>query len=394
MTTKAPVYLDYAATSAIRPPEVVQAVTAYLTDIGATPGRSGHARAVDAGRVAFRCRRALTRLFRLPGDPGRVAFQFNATHALNTALHGTLKPGDLLARTVFDHNAVRRPAAALAARGVRVSVLQGQADGSVDLDEARALIEGEGRPARVVALPHISNVLGQRLPVRAIADIAHENGSLVLVDAAQSAGHIDVDVEAEGIDLLAFTGHKGLLGPQGVGGLWVREGVAVAPLLRGGTGGDSLPEEMPAAYPDHLEAGTLNGPGIAGLLAGIEWIEGRGIDEMHAHERALKARLREALGAMEGITVRSPADPDGAGIVTFTSDTVSSEKLATRLERDHGIQCRAGLHCAPEAHRLLGTTAGGAVRLSLGWASTAADVDRAVEAVARLHDITSYAENA
>ena len=386
-----PVYLDYAATSALRPAEVIDAVTAYLTSIGATPGRAGHARAVDAGRIAFRCRRALARLFNAPGDPGRVVFQLNATHALNTALFGVLHPGDRLVRTEYDHNAVRRPAAALAARGVDVEVLAGRPDGGFDLDSLRELVGGRGgRPARVVAVPHVSNVLGQRLPLGAIAEIVHAHDALLLVDAAQSAGHIPVDVAADGIDLLAFTGHKGLLGPQGVGGLWVREGVEVRPLLSGGTGGDSAPEAMPERYPDHLEAGTLNGPGIAGLLAGIEWLERHGLDALHQREAALKRRLHGELSEVPGVTVRSPLDESGAGIVTFTSDRLGSEELAARLEREHGIQCRAGLHCAPEAHRVLGTAAAGAVRFSLGWASSAEDVDRAVAAVAQLHDIESF----
>ncbi|HEU4456819.1 MAG TPA: aminotransferase class V-fold PLP-dependent enzyme, partial [Longimicrobium sp.] len=252
------VYLDYAATAAIRPPEVVEAVASYLRDVGATPGRSGHARAVDAGRIALRCRLALAELFGVEGDPGRIVFQLNATHAINTALAGILRPGDRVVRTGYDHNAVRRPAAALAAQGVEVSVIPGHSDGSIDLDEAARLLRGDDSPARLLALPHVSNVLGQRLPVRELADRAHAVGAWVLVDAAQSAGHLPLDVEELGIDLLAFTGHKGLLGPQGVGGLWVRDGVEVAPLLRGGTGGDSLPQEMPAVYPDHLEAGTLN----------------------------------------------------------------------------------------------------------------------------------------
>ena len=382
----APVYLDFAATSALRPPEVVDAMVAYLTDIGATPGRAGHARAVDAGRIAFRCRRALARLFGIPGDPGRIVFQLNATHALNTALHGILRPGDRLVRTAFDHNAVRRPAAALADAGVEVAVLTGGRDGSIDLQEAERLLRGDHQPARVLALPQISNVLGQRLPVRALSEIAHEHGSLVLVDAAQSAGHVSIDVETEGIDLLAFTGHKGLLGPQGVGGLWVRDGLDVEPLLRGGTGGDSLPERMPDAYPDHLEAGTLNGPGIAGLLAGVEWLERHDLAGLHLREMKLKERLRAGLDAIPHVTVRSPSDLEGAGIVTFTSGIIPAEELAARLEREYGIQSRAGLHCAPEAHMLLGTLGGGAVRFSLGWSSSDDDVELAIRSVAEVHE--------
>lgn len=385
------VYLDFAATAAIRPPEVVEAVAAYLRDVGATPGRSGHARAMDAGRIALRCRRALAELFAVPGDPGRIVFQLNATHALNTALAGFLRPGDRLVRTGYDHNAVRRPAAALAAQGVEVAVIGGRLDGSVDLDEVDALLRGDGRPARLLALPHVSNVLGQRLPVRELADRAHAVGARVLVDAAQSAGHLPLDVEELGIDLLAFTGHKGLLGPQGVGGLWVREGLDVAPLLRGGTGGDSVPEEMPEAYPDHLEAGTLNGPGIAGLLAGVGWLAARGVDRQHREESRLKARLHQGLSGVPGVELRSPPDPGGTGIVTFTSESIPVVELTGRLEREHGIQCRAGLHCAPEAHRAIGTLESGAVRLSLGWASTDADVDRAIAAVAQVHEANSYA---
>lgn len=384
-----PVYLDYAATAAVRPPEVVEAVTRYLMEVGATPGRSGHRRAIEAGRIALRCRRALADLFDIPGDPGRIAFQFNATHALNTALAGILRPGDRLVRTQYDHNAVRRPAAALARAGVEVSVLTGHADGHVDLDEAGALIRGRDRPARLVALPHVSNVLGQRLPIRDLALIAHDAGAYLLVDAAQGAGHLPIDVEEDGIDLLAFTGHKGLLGPQGIGGLWVRGGIDVQPLLRGGTGGDSSLEDMPEAYPDHLEAGSGNGPAIAGLLAGVEWLSRAGVANLHAAEIRLKEMLHRGLEAIAGIRVRSPLTRDGVGIVTFTSDRIPSEELALRLEREHGIQSRAGLHCAPEAHRVLGTMQGGAVRFSLGWASDDDDVERAIAAVARLHESDS-----
>ncbi|HEX5724878.1 MAG TPA: aminotransferase class V-fold PLP-dependent enzyme [Longimicrobiaceae bacterium] len=376
-----PVYLDYAATSAVRPDAVVEAVARYLRDVGATPGRAGHRRALEAGRTALRCRRVLALLFNLPGDPGRIAFQLNATHALNLALLGLLRPGDRVVRTPYDHNAVRRPVGALAAlRGVEEVVLAGDAEGGVDLDEAERLLAG----ARLLALPHASNVLGSALPVRALAERAHAAGALVLLDAAQTAGHLPVDAQALGVDLLAFSGHKGLLGPQGTGGLWVREGVEVDPLFAGGTGGDSGPLEMPASLPDRLEAGTQNGPGIAGLLAGVEWLLERGVGARHAREAALKAQLRAGLAAVPGVWVRSPAAPDGVGIVTVTADALEAGELALRLDREHGVLTRAGLHCAPEAHVLLGTASTGAVRFSVGWATTAADVDRAVAAVRAL----------
>lgn len=377
------VYLDYAATSAVRPDAVVDAVAAYLREVGATPGRAGHRRSLGAGRIALRCRRALAALFRAPGDPGRVAFQPNATYALNVALAGLLRPGERVVRTAYDHNAVRRPVAMLrAARGVRETVLSGRPDGGVDLDEADRALLGGGDPARVLVVPHASNVLGSVLPLAALAERARAAGALLVVDAAQTAGAVPIDVEAMGIDVLCFTGHKGLLGPQGTGGLWVREGVEVAPLFAGGTGADSWAEEMPAAMPDRLEAGTLNAPGIAGLLAGVEWIAGHGVEQLHAREAALKARLRERLGALPGVRLLSPAAPDGVGIVTVAADGVASEELALRLDREHGVLTRAGLHCAPEAHVLLGTLETGAVRFSVGWATTEADVDRAADAVA------------
>ena len=378
------IYLDYAATSAVRPEAVIEAVGRYLRDVGATPGRSGHHLAIEAGRVALRCRRALARLFGATGDPGRIAFFPNATYALNAALHGVLRPGDAVVRTVFDHNAVRRPVALLKRTGVEERVVGGSADGSIEFDALEAALAG----ARLLAVPHATNVLGTALPVAELARRAHAAGALVLVDAAQSAGHLPIDVEAMGIDLFAFTGHKGLLGPQGTGGLYVRPGVEIDPVWAGGTGGDSMPLEMPDAMPDRLEAGTLNGPGIAGLLAGVEWLEERGVEAVHAHETALKLRLRERLAAIEGVRVVSPAAPEGVGIVTLAADAISAAELAARLDREHGVMTRAGLHCAPEQHQLCGTAEAGAVRFSVGWATTEAEVDAAADAVASILEDT------
>src|SRR5690606_31440065 len=376
--------LDHAATAAVRPPEVADAVAAYIREVGATPGRSSHARALSAGRVALRCRRLLAELFGIPGDPGRIAMQFNATHALNTALFGILRPGDTVVRTILDHNSIRRPVAALVETGVRERRVGLDSTGRIDLLELEQILREEADRVRLLALPHASNVTAAILPVREMAELAHSAGALVMLDAAQTAGHLPFSVQELGVDLLAFTGHKGLLGPQGTGGLWVRDGVDVAPLLRGGTGGDSLLRSMPDAYPDHLEAGTMNGPGIAGLLAGVEWVLGQTPEAIHRHVAGLTARLRDGLEAVRGVRVHSPPAPDGVGVVTITADGVDAPTLARRLDVEHGILVRAGLHCAPEVHRLLGTDRSGAVRFSLGWASTAEEVDRAVEAVANV----------
>jgi selenocysteine lyase/cysteine desulfurase len=350
----------------------------FVLDCGATPGRGAHALALEAGRTALRCRQAVLRLLGLGGDPGRVAFMQNGTHALNTALWGTLGRGDVLVVTAYDHNAVLRPAAYLAReRGVEVRMVRGTPEGEIDYEEAGRLLKG----AKLLALNSASNVLGHRLPLERLAALAREEGALVLLDTAQGAGHFPLDCEALGVDLVAFTGHKGMLGPQGTGGLWVRSGLDVEPLLRGGSSGDSASREMPEALPDRLEAGTLNAPGLAGLEAGISFLLGRGVAAVHEHEARLKVRLRDGLRSMPGVTVRSPAGPGGVGIVTFTSAAVDPAELTRRLDAEWGVQGRAGLHCAPECHRLLGTERAGAVRLSLGWASTEEDVDRALEGV-------------
>ena len=374
-------YMDFAATSAVRPPEVTQAVVDFLEGCGATPGRGGHRLAIDAGRLALRCRMALARLLGLPGDPGRIAFMFNATHAINTGMWGTLRQGDVVVISAYDHNAVLRTAHRLSKeRGVEVRMITGDAEGAVDLVEAERLLEG----ARLLVVNAASNVLSTTMPVRELTRLAHGAGALVLVDAAQSAGHLEAAADADGVDLVGFTGHKGLLGIQGTGGLWVREGVDVEPFMTGGTGGDSTMRDMPPSYPDHLEAGTLSAPGLASLLAGMEWIQARGVAALHEHASALKARLWDGLNNIPEIRVLSPRAPDGVALVTVAPRNMDVPTLANRLDREHGVLTRAGLHCAPEAHRLLGSDRTGAVRFSLGWNTSEQDVDLAVEAVAQV----------
>lgn len=372
------VYLDWAATSAIRPPEIIQAVTDYLRNVGATPGRGGHRLALAAGRVALECRQALATLLGVAGDPGRISFTFNATHGINTAMSGVLRRGDILVVTAFDHNAVLRCAWKLEHdRGVHVRMVPGDVDGSIDIEALDEALDG----ARLLTINGASNVLGTTLDADDLCRRARDAGALSLVDTAQVAGEMPFDCEANGADLVAVTGHKALLGPQGTGALIVRDGVDVEPLLVGGTGGDSLQRDMPPAYPDHLEAGTVNAPGIAGLAAGVRWVLARSIRAIRNEAAALKERLWVGLSDIPGVDVVSPKAPDGAPLVTMISAAMDPSTLAGRLDREFGVLARPGLHCAPETHRLLGTDRTGALRFSLGWASTQADVDRAIEAV-------------
>ena len=385
------VYLDHAATTATRPPAVVHAMVEYLEEIGATPGRGGHRLAIAAERVLLRCRQALARLLDIPGDPGRIAFMHNATHALNTALAGLLRTGDRVVVTAYDHNAVLRPVHQLrVARGVQPVLVPGNALGALDEAALDRAIDG----ARLLVVNGASNVLGTTLDIAALTARAHAAGALVLLDAAQLAGHGPLSAAGSGVDAMAITGHKGLLGPQGTGALWVRAGLAMEPLLTGGTGGDSLLPHMPEAFPDHLEAGTLNGPGIAGLAAGVELLLHDTIERLHARLMGLKATLRDGLLAIPGLRVLTPAAPAGVPIVTVVADALDPATFALRLDREHGVLVRPGLHCAPEVHRLLGTARSGAVRFSLGASTTEAEVMRALEAVAQVVASASVARHA
>jgi cysteine desulfurase / selenocysteine lyase len=372
------VYLDHAATSALRPPSVAAAVVEYLEHIGATPGKGGHRLAIAGGRIALECRQRVAELLDIPGDVGRITFGAHATHALNTALWGTLRERDRVVVTAFDHNAVLRPCHALAReRDVHVMLVSGAPDGSLDMTGLRNALDG----ARLLVINAASNVLGTTLDVSRLAALARDAGVLTLVDAAQVAGHVPFSAADSGVDMVAFTGHKGMLGPQGVGGLWARADVAVDPLITGGAGGDSTTRDMPEAWPDHLEAGTLNGPGLAGLRAGLDVVLAEGVAAIHARLQPLKAELHRALDETPGVRVLSPPAPDGVPLVTIAADALDAATFAARLDREHGVLTRPGVHCAPEAHRILGTMETGAVRLSLGWASTVQDVEHAAEAI-------------
>jgi cysteine desulfurase family protein len=375
------IYLDHAATSWPKPPEVLAALNDFLERAGGNPGRSGHRLSIAAGRIVYDAREAVAELFHAP-DPLRVIFTLNATHAINLAFYGLLRPGDRVVTTGIEHNAVMRQ---LRAMPIELSVIPCRPDGSLDLAEAGAAITPG---TRLVALNHASNVMGTILPVAQVAELAHQAGALLLVDAAQTAGAVPIDVQALGIDMLAFTGHKALLGPPGTGGLLIGERVdtgAIQPLFRGGTGSRSEFEIQPEDCPDKFESGTPNGVGIAGLGAGVRHVLRHGVTAIREHEVALARALAEGLGAIPGVTVYGATDPrQRTATVSFTVADRRVSEIGLRLDEEHDILCRVGLHCAPAAHRTIGTFPQGAVRFAAGLSTTMADVQRAIASVAEI----------
>jgi len=378
------IYLDNAATSWPKPDSVIEAMARFLREAGGNPGRSGHRLSIEAGRVVYRAREAVAELFNV-GDPLRVVFTHNATEALNLALRGILKPGDHVISSSMEHNAVSRTVRALERRGCEVSIAPCSPQGTLDPGDIEAAI----RPNTVmIALNHASNVVGTLLPVAEAGRIAREHDLLLLVDTAQTAGVVPLDADASCIDLLAFTGHKSLYGPTGTGGLVVGERVDPArlePIRTGGTGSRSEQEEQPDFLPDRYEGGTLNAIGLTGLEAGVRWVRTRGIDNIRAQALELTQQLIDGLTAIPRVTVYGThSAAQQTPTVAFDIDGVDPSEVGLRLDEESGILCRTGLHCAPAAHKAIGTFPRGTVRFSLAALNTASDVDAAVRAVEQL----------
>ena len=375
------IYLDNAATSWPKPECVYQAVDRYLRENGSSPGRGGHSRARAAGMIVYEAREALASLFNI-SDPNRISFAGNATDALNTALFGTLMPGDTVVTTAMEHNAVVRPLHTLAGLGVTVKTARCDSDGRLDMDDLERLLR---LGAKAVVITHASNVTGTIMPVNGAGQMAKEYGALLIVDAAQTAGVEEIDAEAMNIDLLAFSGHKGLLGPQGTGGLYVKQGVAVRPLRYGGTGSLSESEQQPDFMPDMLESGTANMPGIAGLLAGVQYIRNLGVGHIRNCEMKLANQLREGLREITGVALYGPqSEHERTAVVSFTLEGLDSSMVSHQLDQEYGIISRGGLHCAPRAHKTIGTLTTGTLRLSPGLFNTTDDIERALKAVRSL----------
>lgn len=371
------IYLDNAATSFPKPDNVAIAVNNVICGIGASPGRGGYGQALEASRLLMSVRESVAAFFNAP-DPSRVIFTQSTTASLNQALAGVLLPGDHVVTSSMEHNSLLRPLLALEKSGVKVTMVQADSAGLVEPEAIRSAVRQD---TRMIALSHVSNVTGTIQPIADIARVAREKGCLFLLDAAQSAGVIPINMLEMEIDLLAAPGHKGLLGPQGIGFLAVAPGVTMRPLMMGGTGSSSDADVQPDTFPEGFEAGTHNLPGIAGLGAGISFVEETGVQKIGLHELACAEYLRERFCLLDGVKIYGPADPQlRTGLLSLTVSEQDPSELAFVLDRNYGISVRAGLHCAPHAHRTLGTYPAGTLRISPGWFNTMQQMDFLCEA--------------
>lgn len=371
-------YLDNAATTFPKPPSVYSAVEQAMRDIGASPGRGGYSRSLEASRLLYAARESVADLFNC-SDPSRIIFTRNATEALNMAIFGLLRPGSHAITTSMEHNSVARPLYHAEQNGAQVTWIQASSDGTV----TPLQVAGAIRPdTALVVVNGCSNVTGTLQPVAEIGALCRTAGVPFLLDASQMAGIMPLDIEALSVDLLAAPGHKGLLGPQGTGVLYVGSAIDLQPLLFGGTGSHSTDLAQPAELPERLESGTPNLPGIAGLAAGITFIRETGIASIQEHEMHIVRYLSAGLSELPGISLFGPNEgaPRGS-VVSFVLNGFDPSAVGFYLDRDYGISVRTGLHCAPLAHRTIGTWPTGTVRVSPGFFSTTADIDQLLSAL-------------
>jgi cysteine desulfurase family protein len=376
------IYLDHGATSWPKPPSVIDAVAEAMTTYGANPGRGAYKFALDTTRAIHSARSDVAAFLGVP-DTHNLVFQPGCTQAMNLVLAGLFAPGDRVVACSMEHNAVARPLNTLTSRGVEVVVVDADESGVVDADEIEAAVSAA--PTRAVVCQHAGNVTGAIQPIPDLADVAHAHGALLLVDGAQAGGHLPVDLGSLGADAWACSGHKGLLGPQGIGVLYLSPECDPVELVTGGGGGGSSEDPLqPTVRPDRYEAGTPNTPGILGLGAAVRYLDEHA-EALRASERELTRRLHEGLLGIDGFSVLGPAlGEQRVPIVAVLHERISADRFAFALDRRWGIAARAGLHCAPWAHRTLGTLENGALRFGLGYGNTAGDVDETLGALAEL----------
>ena len=374
------IYLDNAATTLHKPQQVIDAVVHAMQSMG-NCARGTHEEALDAARTVYDARVRLASLFGCP-RVDHVAFTANSTEALNMAINGLIDPGDHVVSTDLEHNSVLRPLYRLEAEhGAELSFVPADKLGNVDYADFERLMKPN---TRAVVCTNASNLTGTVLDIERIAKTAHSHGALVIVDASQTAGCWPIDMKKMGIDVLCFTGHKGLMGPQGTGGICVKEGIKIRPFKVGGSGVQSYSRTHPAEYPTRLEAGTLNGHGIAGLGAAAKFISETGVENIHAKERSLMLRFYEGVKNIEGVTVYGDFTKDKTAIVALNIRDYESGEVSYELSQGYGIATRPGAHCAPRMHKALGTAEVGAVRFSFSFYNTEEEIDEAVRAVAEL----------
>ena len=373
------IYLDNAATSFRKPEEVLEAVMEAMRHSG-NASRGTHSAAISASQSVYEARRRLAAFFHCE-RADHVIFTQNSTEALNIALYGLLSPGEHVITTDLEHNSVLRPLYDLESRGLLLDFVRADRRGKVDYRDFERLIRKE---TRAIVCTHASNLTGNMLELERISGIAHRAGALLVVDASQSAGALPVDMEKQGIDILCFTGHKIMLGPQGTGGLCLRSGVELRPFKRGGTGVHSYLREQPSDYPTRLEAGTLNGHGIAGLLAAVNFIDRMGLEKIEEKESRLLRRFCEAVREIPGVTLYGDFEGRRAAIAALNIRDYSSAEISDCLAQDYGIATRPGAHCAPRMHEALGTEEQGAVRFSFSIFNTEDEVESAIRAVREL----------
>ena len=377
------VYLDNAATSYPKAPGVASAMADYVEKVGATINRSSYASAQEAGLVTLSLRERLCRLFNHP-DPTHAVLTPGATAGLNMVIKGLLRPGDHCLVSSMEHNAVMRPLVQLEREGVAFERIPCDAQGRLRLEALPGMIKLN---TRLVVMAHGSNVCGTVQDAEAVGKICRERGVPFALDAAQTAGHIEVDFERFGLSALVVPGHKGLLGPQGIGALLLDADFArrLTPLVAGGTGSASDSEELPDWMPDRFESGTPNMPGVYGWEAALGWLENTGIETLENHEKTLSKRFLEGIYGLKNVKLYGATVPEGrTGVFSVGFLNCDNAEAAWRLEREFGILTRCGLHCAPSAHKKLGSFPEGSVRFSTGWANTEADIDAALSAIAAI----------
>ncbi len=371
------IYLDNAATTLQKPPSVIDAVVSAMGSLG-NCARGAHEGSLSAARVIFETRQKLAGLFGCPRVQN-VVFTANATEALNMAISGLFSPGDHIISTDLEHNSVLRPLYRLQDLGMSLSFVPADRKGNISYGDFEKLIKPE---TKAIVCTHASNLTGNLVDLARVGKIAREHGLLLLVDASQTAGIFPIHMEKMCIDVLCFTGHKGMLGPQGTGGLCVGEGISIRPWKVGGTGIRTFDKAQPSDMPEALEAGTLNGHGIAGLGAAVDYIRSVGMDHLRRKEQALSRRFYEGISQIEGVTVYGDFKEDNrAGIVSLNIGTLDSAEVSFRLSEEYGIATRPGGHCAPRLHRALGTMEQGAVRFSFSSFNTEGETDTALRAV-------------